>query len=124
MGVTSFFSDAGHEMATALLPTLLGAIGATPAALCAVEGVSDAASSAIKLLSGWYTDRVGRRKPAAVAGYLLTAVKGLHALLAAAVPGRFYGRAFGFHRAMDTAGAVVGPLLASGLLLGLVTALP
>lgn len=145
MGLTSFLSDAGHEMATSLLPTLLGAIGASPAALGIVEGVSDVAASAVKLLSGWYTDRIGRRKPAAVAGYLITAAKGLlfwaatwpqvlairvvawigrglrnpprDALLAAAVPERYYGRAFGFHRAMDTAGAVAGPLLASGLLL-------
>ncbi|MHB0886498.1 MAG: MFS transporter [Bacillota bacterium] len=144
MGLTSLFSDASHEMATALLPTLLAAIGASPAALGAVEGLSDAAASAVKLLSGWYTDRIGRRKPAAVIGYAMTAVKaalywattwpqvllvrvvawlgrGLRnpprdTMLAEAVPPRYYGRAFGFHRAMDTTGAVLGPLLASLLL--------
>jgi len=77
MGLTSFLSDAGHEMATSLLPTLLGAIGASPAALGIVEGVSDVAASAVKLFSGWYTDRVGRRKPAALIGYLFTAAMGL-----------------------------------------------
>ncbi len=141
MGLTSLFSDASHEMATALLPMLLASIGASPAALGAVEGLSDAAASAVKLLSGWYTDRIGRRKPAAVIGYAFTAVKaalywattwpqvllvrvvawfgrGLRnpprdAMLAGAVPPRYYGRAFGFHRAMDTSGAVLGPLLAA-----------
>jgi len=145
MGLTSFLSDAGHEMATAVLPSFLAVIGAPAAALGLIEGIADAVSSFVKLGAGWYSDRIGHRKGIAVGGYFLTGVaKGLFALAAAwplvlvgrtiawfgrgirgplrdamlaeSVPAESRGRAFGFHRAGDTLGAVVGPLLAVGLL--------
>jgi len=145
MGLTSFLSDAGHEMATAVLPSFLAVIGAPAAALGLIEGVADAVSSFVKLGAGWYSDRIGHRKGITVGGYFLTGVaKGLFALAAAwplvlvgrtiawfgrgirgplrdamlaeSVPAESRGRAFGFHRAGDTLGAVVGPLLAVGLL--------
>jgi MFS family permease len=145
MSLTSFFSDLGHEMATAILPLFLISIGAPPAALGAIEGVADAVSSFIKLGAGWASDKVGRRKPIAVAGYLLTGLttgafalattwphvliarsigwlgRGIRgpvrdAMLADAGPPEARGRAFGFHRMGDTLGAVLGPALAFALL--------
>lgn len=144
MALTSLFSDTGHEMATAILPLFLVSIGAPAAALGAIEGVADAMSSMVKLGAGWLSDRIGRRKPIAVAGYALTGLTtGLfalatawwHVLLARAagwfgrgirgpvrdamltesVTPEARGRAFGFHRAGDTLGAIAGPLI--GLLL-------
>jgi MFS family permease len=142
---TSFFSDAGHEMATAVLPAFLVSIGGGAASLGAIEGIADGASSAIKLVGGWLADRLGRRKPILVPGYWLTGIasasyalaaswpgvlvartigwmaRGVRgptrdALLAGSVPPSAYGRAFGFQRALDTAGAVLGPLAATALL--------
>src|SRR5260370_10208921 len=90
MGLTSLLSDVGHEMVTALLPGFLAVLGLSAAALGAIEGVADCVSSFVKLGSGWLSDRMGRRKPMAVAGYLLTgAANGLFAL--AHGLGRFLG---------------------------------
>ena len=143
-GLASFLSDAGHEAATSVLPALVALLGSAPAALGIIEGVSDGMASVAKLLGGWWADRPRLRKPLAVGGYLVTGVSvgifalassWLHivaarsigwfargvrgpvrdAMLADAVPAEAVGRAFGFHRAMDTAGAVVGPLLALAL---------
>ena len=81
MALASFFSDAGHEMATAVLPMFLIAIGAPAFALGTIEGVADALSSFVKLGAGWFSDRVERRKPIAVIGYVLTGITtGLFAL--------------------------------------------
>jgi MFS family permease len=145
MGITSFLSDAGHEMATAILPGFLGVIGAPPAALGLIEGISDAVSSFVKLWGGWVSDRLGHRKLLATGGYFLTGISksvfafavGWHLVLAGRVVGWFgrgfrgpirdamladsvhpsaRGKAFGFHRAGDTLGAIVGPLLGVCLL--------
>ena len=150
MGLTSLLSDAGHEMATAVLPAFLATIGLSAAALGAIEGIADAVASFAKLGSGWWSDRIGHRKAMTVAGYALTGVsKGLFALaagwplvltgrvlawfgrgirgslrdamLAESVEPADVGKAFGFHRAGDTIGAILGPLcgvLAIGLLHG------
>ncbi|GAP20184.1 MFS transporter [Leptolinea tardivitalis] len=144
MALASFFSDAGHEAATSILPLFLISIGAPAASLGFIEGVADAVSSFVKLGAGWFSDRIGRRKPIAVLGYLLTGITtGLFALahswgsillirtvgwfgrgirgpvrdamLAESVSPEARGRAFGFHRAGDTLGAVTGPILALGL---------
>ncbi len=148
IGLTSLFSDMGHEMATAVLPMFLAALGGTAATLGLIEGVSDASSSFVKLWMGHYSDRIGRRKPIAVVGYAITACKGLlavaanwhqvlairtvawmgrgargpvrDALLADTVEPACYGRAFGFHTAMDTTGAVIGPAIAF-VLIGVVS---
>jgi len=144
MGFTSLFSDASHEMTTAALPSflteLVGAASA-PQILGLITGLSDASSGFVKTFSGWLSDRLQRRKPLVVLGYLLTGLfvgiigfardwiemfvyrvlawmgRGTRepprdALLADSVDKRFYGHAFGFHRAMDTIGAILGPLLA------------
>lgn len=144
MGFTSLFSDASHEMTTSALPSflteLVGAVSA-PQILGLITGLSDASSSFVKIFSGWLSDRLQRRKPLVVLGYVLTGLfvgiigfardwietfvyrvlawmgRGTRepprdALLADSVDKRFYGHAFGFHRAMDTVGAILGPLLA------------
>src|SRR5436305_9011592 len=73
-GVTSFLADVGYEMATALLPGFLLALGvsAAPVALGAIEGAADFLSNTVKLGTGWLGDRLGRRKPLVVFGYALT----------------------------------------------------
>jgi MFS family permease len=145
MGLTSLLSDVGHEMITTLLPGFLAVLGVSAAALGTIEGVADSVSSFVKLGSGWASDRLGHRKPMAVVGYLFTGFSnGLFALahgaslvlaartlgwfgrgfrtplrnaiLAGSVPAAARGKAFGFERAGDTVGAIVGPLLAVGLL--------
>ncbi|HVY47339.1 MAG TPA: MFS transporter [Minicystis sp.] len=143
-GLASFLSDAGHEAATSAMPALLVALGAPPWALGVIEGVSDGLSSFAKLFGGSLADRPSWRKPLAVAGYFFTglstgafglATSWLHvlvarsigwtargvrgpardAMLADAVDPDARGRAFGFHRAMDTAGAATGPAIAVAL---------
>src|SRR5579859_2572539 len=145
VGLTSLFSDWSHETATAILPAFLVVIGAGPAWLGIIEGLSDGLSSFAKLFSGHFTDRLKRRKPLAVFGYAFTALatgsfglashafhilaarsaawlgRGVRspakkALLAADVPAGAYGRAFGLERLMDTLGAIFGPLTALWLL--------
>lgn len=145
VGLTSLFSDWSHEIATAVLPAFLATIGAGPAWLGAIEGISDGLSSFTKLAAGHYTDRWKKRKPIAVFGYAFTALatasfafaahawlvmlgraaawlgRGVRspakkALLAADVAPQAYGRAFGLERLMDTVGAIAGPLTALWLL--------
>ncbi len=145
IGLASLFSDWSHEIATALMPAFLGTMGVAAVWLGLIEGLSDGVSSFAKMASGYYTDRLPRRKPIAVAGYLLTALgtaafalasapwhlllaratawlgRGVRtpvrkALMAAEVPRENYGRAFGFERMMDTIGAIIGPATAFWLL--------
>jgi MFS family permease len=141
MGLTSLFGDAGHEMVTAVLPFFLAAIGAGPEVLGFIEGFSDGASSLVKSFSGYLSDKIGKRKPIMNIGYFFTGVftpliaaasswlqvLGLRvtawlgrgargpprdALLADSVSSEARGKAFGFHRTMDTLGAIIGPALA------------
>ncbi len=145
IGAASFFSDAGHEVTTALLPSFLTSVlHGSAGALGAVEGASDALLGAMKLVGGRLADEPERRGPVAAGGYLGTALatgaigsvvavwqagalravawmaRGLRgpsrdALLASLVGPGAYGRAFGLERAGDNLGAVAGPLLAAGL---------
>jgi len=141
IGLASLFSDVGHEMATTAMPALLASVGASTAMLGLIEGLADSLSSFAKLLSGLYSDKLRKRKPLAVAGYFVTAsgmasfalatqwwhvligrVGGWlgrgartpvrNVLLTEATTPETYGRAFGMERAMDSAGAIVGPSLA------------
>ncbi len=144
LGLTSFFADMSYEMATAVLPMFLATLGGGAVMLGAIEGLSDAASSFVKLGMGYYSDRIGRRKPLIVLGYVMSAAKGMlafaaspfhvllvrtfawmgrgvrgpvrDALMADLVDPAYYGRVFGFHRMMDTAGAIAGPLIALSLI--------
>lgn len=74
IGLASLFSDWSHEIATAAMPAFLATLGAAAAWLGVIEGVSDGLSSFAKMASGYYTDRLERRKPIAVAGYVVTAL--------------------------------------------------
>ena len=145
IGLASLFSDWSHEIATTVLPTFLATMGVAAAWLGLIEGLADGLSSFAKMASGYYTDRLQRRKPIAVTGYVVTALgtasfglasaawhvliarsmawlgRGVRtpirkALLAAAVTKETYGRAFGFEPMMDTCGAIVGPATAFVLL--------
>ncbi len=145
IGLASLFSDWGHEAATSILPSFLASLGAPAVALGIIEGVSDGLSSFAKLAGGWIADRPSLRKPTGIAGYLTTALatfgyafaqswpallilRGIgwigrggrspsrDTLLAGCVEPSQQGRAFGFERAMDTLGAVLGPLCAAALI--------
>src|SRR5271167_4834479 len=74
IGLASLFSDMSHEVATALLPAFLATMGVAAAWLGVIEGVSDGLSSFTKMGSGYYTDKLQRRKPLLVAGYVVTAL--------------------------------------------------
>lgn len=142
----SFFTDVSSEMIYPLLPIFLSTVlGASATAIGIVEGAAESTAAFLKLGSGWWSDRVRRRKPLVVAGYMIAAIarplvalaqsaqhvlairvsdrvgKGIRtsprdALIADSVDASVRGRAYGFHRAADHAGAVVGPLLAFALL--------
>ncbi len=146
LGAISLLNDAASELVYPLIPLYLATVlGAGPRALGAIEGAASAASALLKLVSGLAYDRYERAKPFIVAGYGLAALarpaiafvsawplllalrvadrvgKGLRssprdALLARSVDASMRGTAFGLHRAMDNAGAVIGPLIAAGLL--------
>lgn len=146
LGVVSFFNDFASEMVYPLLPALVtGRLGGTAFALGALDGVAECVAALTKLASGRIADRPGRRRPLVVAGYVLaTAARPLMALagsvwqvvalrgsdrlgkgirnpprdavIADATPAELRGRAFGYHRAMDHGGAVLGPLVAWMLL--------
>ena len=145
IGLASLFSDWGHEAATAILPAFLASMDAPAVALGIIEGVSDGLSSFAKLVGGLIADRPHLRKPAGIIGYLATAITTFayafaqswpsllllralgwvgrgergpsrDTLLADSVAPEQEGRAFGFERAMDTLGAVLGPLCATALL--------
>ncbi|WP_428305009.1 MFS transporter [Lacipirellula sp.] len=144
-GATSLLADLCYETATTVLPALLVVVGAPPFALGLMEGLADALSSFVKMAAGWYSDLLPRRKPFVVFGYGVTAVsigliglvtlwpiilllrvaawigKGArgparNAMLTASVPPADKGKAFGFHRAGDTIGAIIGPLVAAALI--------
>lgn len=145
LGVVSFFADVASEMVYPLIPVFLTAVlGAPVAVVGLIEGLAEGTASILKAVSGALSDRTRRRIPWIFGGYGLSAVskplmalaqgwplvlfarvsdrvgKGLRtsprdALLADSTPADCRGRAFGWHRAMDTMGAVVGPLIALAL---------
>ncbi len=146
LGGVSLLTDVATEMGYPLLPVFLTVVlHASATALGAIEGVAESVASLLKLASGWLSDRAPGRKPLVVAGYGLASVvkplvglaqsvgqvtairvadrigKGIRtsprdALIADSVAPAIRGRAFGFHRAMDNLGAVVGPLVAFAIL--------
>lgn len=145
VGAASFFSDSGHEIATSLLPTFVTVtLRSTAGALGVIEGISDALTGVAKLVAGPMANDQSRRLRMASSGYLATAAatgaiglagtvwqagvaraaawlaRGIRtpardAMLASLAPRDAYGRAYGLERAGDNLGAVVGPLLAAGL---------
>jgi len=147
VALASLLSDVSHELATAVLPAVLLALGAGPAALGLIEGSADGISTLAKLWGGAAADKVSRHKPLASVGYLVTAL-GIAAiavcttwtqvllcrvaawigrgsrsaprdvLMAEAAAPAALGKAFGMERAGDALGAVLGPLLAMALIAG------
>jgi len=141
-GLTSFFTDISSEMVLNLLPLfMVNVLGVRTGVIGLIEGIAEATASLLKLFSGWFSDRLRARKGLAVAGYAMSAFskpffyfatswglvavvrwadrvgKGIRtaprdALVADSVDERNRGLAFGFHRAADTAGALVGILIA------------
>jgi MFS family permease len=141
LGAVSLFTDISSEMVYPVTPLLLTQVLRAPAwTVGVIEGIAESTASLLKIYSGWLSDRMGARKPLTLLGYLFGAVskpfmgiagswpqvlgarfldrtgKGLRtaprdALIAESSEQDHRGRAFGFHRAMDTTGAVVGPLL-------------
>ena len=142
VSLTSFFMDISSEMVINLLPLFLASVlGVKTNIIGIIEGVAEATASLLKLFSGWFSDRLGARKWLAVTGYGISALakpffyfantwgavagarwgdrvgKGVRtaprdALVADSIGEHQRGLAFGFHRAADTAGAVVGLLIA------------
>ena len=149
LGIVSLLTDMSSEMIYPLLPFFLTVtLGASAEFLGVVEGVAETTASLFKLLSGWFSDRIGKRKTLVLAGYGLASVvrpliaiatapwqilvirfsdrvgKGIRtaprdALITDSVDSAVHGTAFGFHRGMDHAGSVLGPLIATALLLEL-----
>jgi MFS family permease len=147
LGLASLLNDAASEIIYPLLPVFLSAqLAAGPFAIGMIEAVADALASLLKWVSGWWSDRVPRRSPFVVTGYAVATVarffiaiasswgqvfaarlmdragKGIRsaprdALISDVTDREYRGRAFGFHRAMDHSGAVIGPI-AGALMVG------
>lgn len=146
MGVVSFLNDLSSDMIFPFIPIFLTSVlGASLTFVGLIEGIADATASILKVASGWLSDRWQKRKSLTVLGYSLSAIskpflaaatmpwhalgvrfldrvgKGTReaprdALISFSVDRAELGRAFGFHRAMDTLGAALGPLIAFAVL--------
>jgi len=142
LGLVSFFNDIASEMIYPIVPIFLTSILGAPVAIVGlIEGIAESTASILKVISGWLSDKWQKRKPFVVAGYLFSAIskillslayswpfvlfarfvdrfgKGTRtsardALITESSENKVRGRAFGFHRTLDTLGAVVGPLIA------------
>ena len=146
LAAVSFLTDVSSEMIYPLLPVFLTTVlGANASFIGAIEGAAETTAALLKLASGWWSDRVRKRKPLVFWGYAIASTmrplvaiatsavqvllirvadrvgKGIRnaprdALIAESVDPSIRGRAFGFHRAADHAGGVVGPLIAFAVL--------
>ena len=144
-GLTSFFTDTSTKMVYSVMPLFLVSIGASKTTLSLIEGIAESTASLLKAVSGFWSDRIGKNKPFMIIGYGITAVvtpiyafvttplqvlifrffervgKGLRtaprdSLISASVSSNEAGKSFGFHKAMDNSGAIIGPLIAFLLL--------
>ncbi len=148
LGLTSLFTDISSEMIYPIIPIFATTVLGAPVSFVGlVEGIAESTSSLLKIFSGWWSDKLGRRKPLTLTGYVMAAIskpflviatapwqvlgirfldragKGVRAaprdaLIADSCDGNSgtYGRSFGFHRTLDTIGAMLGPALAFILL--------
>ena len=142
LGLASFFTDISSEMLYPIIPIFLtNVLGAPMSVLGLIEGIAESTASILKGFSGWLSDKIGKQRPFVVWGYSLSSFakpilffafawplvllsrfldrvgKGLRtsardAMIADSTDEAYRGKAFGFHRAMDTLGACIGPLLA------------
>ena len=143
LGIVSFLNDISSEMIFTLIPLFLSnVLGVTTTVIGLIGGLSESADALFRIFSGWFSDRIGRRKSLAVAGYTVSTIakpfmylastwgvvlgvrfgdrvgKGIRtssrdALLADSAPPGERGKSFGFHRALDTSGAVTGLIIAA-----------
>jgi MFS family permease len=149
LGIVSLFTDIATEMMYPLIPVLLPLLGSGALALGIIEGIAETTAALLKLVSGLISDRLRKRKFLVVAGYAISSLarpftgaavsawqiagvraldrvgKGIRtaprdSLIASSAEGSMRGQAFGFDRAMDHTGAVIGPLLAAGVFLLLI----
>lgn len=145
IGLTSFFTDTSTKMVYSVMPLFLLSIGASKTTISLIEGIAESTASLLKALSGFWSDKIGKNKPFMIIGYGITAVvtpfyaavvtpfqvlylrfiervgKGLRtaprdSLISGSIRNNDAGRNFGFHKAMDNSGAILGPLLAFLLL--------
>jgi MFS family permease len=146
LGVVSLLTDVSSEMIYPILPLFLTAIGASGLVIGLIEGASETTAALVKVFSGWYSDKLPRRKPFITGGYSLSTItkpilaiatapiqvlgiritervgKGIRsaprdALIADSTAQEFRGKAYGLHKAFDSTGAVIGPLLVIPVLL-------
>ncbi|KGP75360.1 MFS transporter [Desulfosporosinus sp. Tol-M] len=145
VGITSFFTDTTTKMVYAIMPLFLMTLGATKTEISLIEGIAESTASVLKALSGWWSDKIGKNKPFMIIGYAFTAIlsplfsivtsplqvliirftervgKGIRtaprdSVIAGSSEDNTKGKSFGFHKAMDNSGAILGPLLAFGIL--------
>ncbi len=146
LGFVSFLTDVSSEMVFALLPFfMVDVLGISMSFVGLIEGAAESVSSFLRVFSGWFSDKTGKRKPLTAWGYFVSSIskpffalatlpvhvltvrisdrigKGIRtpprdALIADSIQPEVHGKAYGFHRSMDTFGAVLGPLLAFLLL--------
>lgn len=144
-GLTSFFTDTSTKMVYSVMPLFLLSIGASKTTISLIEGIAESTASLLKAISGYWSDKIGRNKPFMIIGYGITAIitplyalaripiqilffrfferigKGLRAaprdsLISGSIKKNEAGKTFGFQKAMDNSGAIVGPLIAFLLL--------
>ena len=141
VGLTSFFTDTSIKMIYSVMPLFLLSIGASKTSISLIEGIAESTASLFKAFSGYWSDKIGRNKPFMIIGYGITALvtplyafvrlpvqvlflrfierigKGLRtaprdSLISSSAKHNEAGKNFGFHKAMDNSGAIVGPLAA------------
>ena len=144
-GLTSFFTDTSTKMVYSVMPLFLLSIGASKTTISLIEGIAESTASLLKAISGYWSDKIGKNKPFMIIGYGITAIitplyalaripiqilffrfferigKGLRAaprdsLISGSIKKNEAGKTFGFQKAMDNSGAIVGPLIAFLLL--------
>ena len=145
VGWTSFFTDISSRLVYTVMPFFLLSIGASKTTISLIEGIAESTASILKSTSGYWSDRLGRNKPFMLLGYGLSALatpfyalasipahilglrflervgKGVRtaprdSLISGSAPRTETGKAFGFHKLMDSAGSLLGPLIAFALL--------
>ncbi len=140
-GLTSFFTDTSTKMVYSVMPLFLLSMGASKTAISLIEGIAESTASLLKAFSGYWSDKIGKNKPFMIIGYGITTLvtplyalvgkpfqvlfirfferigKGLRAaprdsLISGSIDKNETGKNFGFHKAMDNSGAIIGPLFA------------